>query len=323
MAVRLVTSLLMPLRVRSAPTIVTESDHASGRRSVAFSRRRARFIAPVPLPAACGSPSLPLQCRRNGPLLRARRSARECPQALAGGGDALVGRGQRDPDVARPRPARTWSRARPGCRTRWRAARRPPSSQGPAWSPTGRGPASECSMRNPAAVSPAASIAAPGRVPGLLLDRVRVVGQRGDHRRLDRGGHDHPGLPRDEQQLLHQRGVAGHEAGPVAGQVGPLGQREHGEHAVERAAAHRLVQHRDRAWRPSRARCSTRRRRARSRATAPSRPRPAARARAAPARSGWTASSPRAAGPTDGAAVERVVRRRPTEAAPASRAPMS
>ena len=74
---------------------------------------------------------------------------------------------------------------------------------------------------------------------------VRVVVERGRHRGLHRARHDHPGLLGDRQQVRDQRGVAGHEPGPVTGQVGPLGQRMNGQHAVPRRAAHVGVQHRD------------------------------------------------------------------------------
>jgi len=64
----------------------------------------------------------------------------------------------------------------------------------------------------------------PGRVPLALLDHVHVVGKRGRHGRLHRAWHDHSGLLPDRQQVRDQRRVAGHEAGPVTGQVGALGQ---------------------------------------------------------------------------------------------------
>ena len=85
----------------------------------------------------------------------------------------------------------------------------------------------------------------PGRVPLPLRDGVRVIGQRRRHRRLHRSRHDHPGLPPDRQQPRDQRRVAGHEPGPVAGQVRPLGQRMDGQHARVRPVAHVRVQHGD------------------------------------------------------------------------------
>ena len=64
--------------------------------------------------------------------------------------------------------------------------------------------------------------------------------------------------------------VAGDEPGPVTGQVGALGQRVHREQAVVRAPADVRVQHRQRGWPPSPARCSTRPRRRRCRVPGPS-----------------------------------------------------
>ena len=85
---------------------------------------------------------------------------------------------------------------------------------------------------------------APAREAGALRGHVRVVRQRGGHRRLDRPRHDHARLLAGREQPRHQRRVTGHEAGAVAGQAGALGQRVDREHAVERVAADRRVQHR-------------------------------------------------------------------------------
>src|ERR671914_2075688 len=71
-----------------------------------------------------------------------------------------------------------------------------------------------------------------GPPPGVarpLLVGVLIVAERRRHRRLHRRGHHHPGvLAYPEQPLDHGR-VAGEKPGPVASQVGPLGQRMHRE----------------------------------------------------------------------------------------------
>ena len=146
------------------------------------------------------------------------------------GGHPLVGGGQRHPHV--PRPARTVHRAR--------------RNQDPAFGSQqlGRRPAVMVRVRQPQ-VQPGLRVLhrppglrerrpkhrTPVRVPLPLRHRVRVVVERRRQRGLHRGRHDHPGLLADGQQLRDQRRVAGHEPGPVPGQVRPLGQRVHRQHA--------------------------------------------------------------------------------------------
>ncbi len=82
------------------------------------------------------------------------------------------------------------------------------------------------------------------RVPRPLLDDVRVVRERRDRRGLDGRGHDHAAVLADLQQLADHHRVARHERGPVAGQVGPLGERVDGEQALVIVTADVRVQHR-------------------------------------------------------------------------------
>jgi hypothetical protein len=78
----------------------------------------------------------------------------------------------------------------------------------------------------------------------LLLD-VRVVVEGRDHRGLHRPGHHQSEVAPHRQELLDDDRVPGDERAAVAGEVGALGQRVHGEDAVERAAVDLRVQHRD------------------------------------------------------------------------------
>ena len=87
---------------------------------------------------------------------------------------------------------------------------------------------------------PASQVALP------LHHDVLLVAQQRDHRRLHRLRHQHPGVLAHLQQLGHHLRVTGDEPGPVAGQVRALGQRVHGEYAVQPAARDVRVQHRDR-----------------------------------------------------------------------------
>ena len=90
--------------------------------------------------------------------------------------------------------------------------------------------------------------AEPGPAGGvaLALDLdVGGVGEHGDHDVLDGPRHQHAEVLADLEQLADQRRVTGQEPGPVAGQVGPLGQREHGEQPVVAAPRHVGVQHGD------------------------------------------------------------------------------
>ena len=65
-----------------------------------------------------------------------------------------------------------------------------------------------------------------------LLDHVGVVVEGGHRPGLDRAGDHETGVAADVGQIADQVGVAGEEAGPHPGQVGPLGQRVDGHHAV-------------------------------------------------------------------------------------------
>ena len=83
-----------------------------------------------------------------------------------------------------------------------------------------------------------------GRVAGVLLHGVLVVVERGDHRALLGTGHHQPEVLAYGEQLADDRRVPRDERAAVAREVGPLGQRVHGEDALVRAVADVGVQHR-------------------------------------------------------------------------------
>ncbi len=101
-------------------------------------------------------------------------------------------------------------------------------------------------MRKPADSKAVLQRRAAGGVAGVLLEDVLVVVERGDHRVLLRAGHDQAEVLADGQQLADHGRVAGDERAAVAGQVGALRERVHGEDALERAAVDVGVEHRDR-----------------------------------------------------------------------------
>ena len=162
-----------------------------------------------------------------------RRGSGQRGQALDGGRDPLVGGGQRHPDVLLPgRPVES-HRARPGCRPR-PAPRPRPSSPGPRGQPTGRDPPRSARRSSPPPPAPAG--AAPAARAYLArwasacassLSAATIAACSGP-------GHHQAGVLADLQQLGDQRRVAGHEAAPVARQVGPLGQRVHREQPLVR-----------------------------------------------------------------------------------------
>ena len=69
-------------------------------------------------------------------------------------------------------------------------------------------------------------------VAAPLRHHVVVVGQGGHGGGLHRAGHHEAGVLAHVAEELDQLGVAGVEADPDAGQVGALGQRVDGHHAV-------------------------------------------------------------------------------------------
>ena len=195
MAVRLVEFVAHALRVRSAPTLVTESDYAS-RAAIrcVFPPRPSIHCAGTAPPARARSPSLPLQCRTERPLRRAdgqRASARRRSPAVATRSSVAVSATRMYASPGRPVHG-----SRPGQDAALggeQLARRPAVEPRP-----GR-PQVEPGLgvvdAEPGGGQPGGEHRAPRRVPGLLLDGVRVVGERGDHGGLHRGGHDQPGLP--------------------------------------------------------------------------------------------------------------------------------
>jgi len=57
------------------------------------------------------------------------------------------------------------------------------------------------------------------RIPGPLLIGVDVVREGSDHRRLNGGRHQHPGMPAYLEQRGDQLRITGHQAGPVPGHI--------------------------------------------------------------------------------------------------------
>ena len=151
-------------------------------------------------------------------------------------------------------------------------------------------------MRKPGRLQGGAERRPPGGVARVLLLGVGVVVERGGHRPLLRAGHHQPEVLAYGEQLADHGGVAGDEGAAVAREVGALGQRVHREDA-RRASRRRS---RGGAPRPRSAlpgalevALVADQQRPRARGTSP---RPCAGGRAAaPARSGWTGSSARAA----------------------------
>ncbi len=86
----------------------------------------------------------------------------------------------------------------------------------------------------------------PGRVARVLLLDVSIVVEGGDHGVLLRPGHHQPEVLAHRQELADDGGVAGHEGAAVAGQVGALRERVHGQEALVRPPRDRGMQHRER-----------------------------------------------------------------------------
>ncbi len=86
---------------------------------------------------------------------------------------------------------------------------------------------------------------APVGVARPLLGNVHVVGQRRGHGRLNRRRDHRPAVPPHFQQPGDKPWIPGDEAGAVAGEVRPLGQRVNGEQPLVGAAADIGMQHRD------------------------------------------------------------------------------
>jgi hypothetical protein len=84
-------------------------------------------------------------------------------------------------------------------------------------------------MVKPAASNAAPQRFAPGPVALLLFSDVRLIAEGGHHGGLHGRGHHHSRVLADGEQRLHQRGVTGHEASPVPGEIRPLGQRVNGD----------------------------------------------------------------------------------------------
>ena len=101
----------------------------------------------------------------------------------------------------------------------------------PAPAPTGRTRRRAARRRNRPPRSRSRSRCMPGQVALALQLDVLVVAEGDDRRGLDRAGRHQPGVLAHLAQVVHELGVAGVEADPRAGEVVPLGQRVHGEHA--------------------------------------------------------------------------------------------
>ncbi len=74
---------------------------------------------------------------------------------------------------------------------------------------------------------------------------MRVVAERGDRRRLDRGRRHHPAVLADLEQLAEYGRVTHDEGRAVAGEVGALRERVDGDDPLVRTAADVLVEHGD------------------------------------------------------------------------------
>ncbi len=87
---------------------------------------------------------------------------------------------------------------------------------------------------------------AASQVAGALFVDMRLVAQRGHHRRLNRGGQHQTGMLAYLEQLGHHADIPGNEPGAVTRQVGALRQRVHHEQVVVAALAEIRTQHRGR-----------------------------------------------------------------------------
>ena len=85
---------------------------------------------------------------------------------------------------------------------------------------------------------------ASGRVASALLVDVPLVAEGRDHGGLHRRRDDHAEVLAHGGELVDDRGVAGDEAGTVAGHVRALGQRLHGQQAGDVAVVDRRVEDR-------------------------------------------------------------------------------